>query len=79
MPWYYGSFLGFPVMVYHSAQRRKVELGIKDSLDVLIFSDGSWCYRADYCVPAEWRSDDFDVLYVGTPDYYDFLKIKPCT
>ncbi|EGC2195070.1 hypothetical protein H8900_001352 [Salmonella enterica] len=79
MPWYYGSFLGFPVKYHCPDNHRKVELGIKDSRDVLIFSDGSWCYRADYCAPDEWRGDDFDVLYVGTSDYNDFLKIKPCT
>lgn len=47
-----------------------------DAHDVFVWPDGAWLYRGDYCdLTDRWRGDDFEVLYVGMPDYHDFFDI----
>lgn len=48
-----------------------------DHHDIFVWPDGSWLYRDDYSDEFDrWRGDDYEVLYVGTPDYHDFLDIR---
>ncbi|ECE6626378.1 hypothetical protein DRV69_24885 [Salmonella enterica subsp. diarizonae] len=49
-----------------------------DSDDVFVWSDGLWLYRYEYSeLTDRWRGDDFDILYVGTTEYNEFLGFCP--
>lgn len=49
-----------------------------DGDDVFVWPDGSWLYRDEYSQLADrWRGDDFEILYVGTIEYNDFLQLWP--
>ncbi|EGJ5261714.1 hypothetical protein IM977_004695 [Salmonella enterica subsp. enterica serovar Typhimurium] len=49
-----------------------------DAYDVFVWPDGSWLYREDYCELCDrWRGHDFEILYVGTPEYHDALDLWP--
>lgn len=39
--------------------------------DIISWPCGEWCYREDLCM-MQHMSDDFEVLYYGTPAYLNF-------
>lgn len=44
-------------------------------MDIILWSDGTWCYREDYFKrPYDWfhMSDDYIVLAEGTAPWADF-------
>ncbi|HAT1685016.1 TPA: hypothetical protein I8Y21_005845 [Klebsiella oxytoca] len=45
-----------------------------DPEDIFIWPDGTWRYREE-CedLTDRWLGDDFEVLYVGTPEYDEFI------
>jgi hypothetical protein len=47
-----------------------------DIEDILVWADpGTWCYRYEL-QEMQHRSDDFSVLYFGTPEYNLFLEVN---
>lgn len=41
-----------------------------DPEDIILWPDGGWCYRHE--LPQfSYRSDDYQVIYWGTPEHYD--------
>lgn len=48
---------------------------LKDQLDIFVWPDGSWCYRFEYSSDDfSWKSDDFCVIYLTTPEWREFLE-----
>lgn len=43
-----------------------------DIEDVILWSDSTWCYRYELHEMSH-KSDDYEVLYVGTDSYMNFL------
>ncbi|MIE73100.1 hypothetical protein EL06_28035 [Salmonella enterica subsp. diarizonae] len=49
-----------------------------DGNDLFVWSDGSMVYRDDYYdLIDSFPVDDFEILYVGTPEYHDALDWCP--
>ncbi|VFS72482.1 Uncharacterised protein [Salmonella enterica subsp. diarizonae] len=49
-----------------------------DGDDIFVWPDGSWLYREDYSeLTDRWRGNDFEIFYVGTIEYNDFLQLWP--
>lgn len=50
-----------------------------DPEDVIKWPDDTWCYRSELPEFGH-KSDDYEVLYWGTDERYDFLyRAWPCT
>ncbi|EJT0117264.1 hypothetical protein NVX19_003515 [Salmonella enterica] len=48
---------------------------LKDQLDIFVWPEGSWCYRFEYSSDDfSWKSDDFCVIYLTTPEWREFLE-----
>lgn len=44
-----------------------------DPDDIVLWPDGCWCIREE--LPGyEWKSDDYQVLFVDSPEYVKFLE-----
>ncbi len=41
--------------------------------DIMLWSDGTWCYRYEL-EEYSWKSDDYEVFYFGTPEYDNFTN-----
>lgn len=55
--------------------KQKVDTKTVDLEDVLVWSDGTWCYRYELCEMTH-MSDDFSVLYFGTDEYWKFFETE---
>lgn len=46
----------------------------KSMCDLLVWPDGSWCYRFEFATDDfSWKSDDFCVVYEDTAEWKEFL------
>ena len=41
--------------------------------DIFVWPDGTWYYREDYCEATSHLSDDFRVIWSGTPEWDKFV------
>ena len=55
--------------------KQKIDTKTVDLEDVLVWSDGTWCYRYELWEMTH-MSDDFSVLYFGTDEYWKFFETE---
>ena len=44
-----------------------------DFEDVMLWSDGHWCYRYQFA-EMRYRSDDYKIIHFGTSEYKEFFE-----